>query len=242
MVKPRIAIGIPTGITEVERRAVRESCEQAGARTIFLIEQARAAAIGADMPINEPHGNMIIEIGGGTTEVAVLSLGSMVRSASIRVGGDELDDAIIKYMQRTHNLYIGEKTAEEIKINIGHAYKGDISKTMDIRGRDSVSGLPKTLTINSAEVKDAISDILLEILEAVKYVLNQTPPEIAADIVERGIVMSGGTSLLPGFTDLISIETGVPVILAESPLTCVAIGCGKFIEDTRNLKNYRRFS
>ncbi|MEI0448254.1 rod shape-determining protein [Brachyspira intermedia] len=242
LVKPRIAIGIPTGITEVERRAVRESCEQAGARTIFLIEQARAAAIGADMPINEPHGNMIIEIGGGTTEVAVLSLGSMVRSASIRVGGDELDDAIIKYMQRTHNLYIGEKTAEEIKINIGHAYKGDISKTMDIRGRDSVSGLPKTLTINSAEIKDAIADILIEILEAVKSVLNQTPPEISADIVERGIVMSGGTSMLPGFTDLISMETGVPVILAESPLTCVAIGCGKFIEETRNLKNYRRYS
>lgn len=242
LVKPRIAIGIPTGITEVERRAVRESCEQAGARTIFLIEQARAAAIGADIPINEPHGNMIVEIGGGTTEVAVLSLGSMVKSASIRVGGDELDDAIIRYMQRTHNLHIGERTAEEIKINIGNAFKGSVTQTMDIRGRDSVSGLPKTLTINSAEIKDAIQDTLLEILEAVKSVLNQTPPELAADIVERGIVMSGGTSLLPGFTDLISMETGVPVILAESPLTCVAIGCGKFIEETKNLKNYRRYS
>lgn len=242
LVKPRIAIGIPTGITEVERRAVRESCEQAGARTIFLLEQSRAAAIGAGMPINEPNGNMIVEIGGGTTEIAVLSLGSMVKSASIRVGGDELDEAIVKSMLKTHNLYIGERTAEEIKINIGNAFKGDISKTMDIKGRDSVSGLPKTLTINSAEVKDSINDILVEIVEAIKSVLNQIPPEISADIVERGIVMSGGTSLLHGFTDLVAEETGVPVILAENPLTCVAIGCGKFIEETKNLKNYRRYS
>ena len=239
LVKPRIAIGIPTGITEVERRAVRESCEQAGARTIFLLEQSRAAA---GMPINEPNGNMIVEIGGGTTEIAVLSLGSMVKSASIRVGGDELDEAIVKSMLKTHNLYIGERTAEDIKINIGNAFKGDISKTMDIKGRDSVSGLPKTLTINSAEVKDSINDILVEIVEAIKSVLNQIPPEISADIVERGIVMSGGTSLLHGFTDLVAEETGVPVILAENPLTCVAIGCGKFIEETKNLKNYRRYS
>ena len=242
LVKPRIAIGIPTGITEVERRAVRESCEQAGARTIFLIEQARAAAIGAGMPINEPNGNMIIEIGGGTTEIAVLSLGSMVKTASIRVGGDEFDEAIIKYMQKTYNLYIGERTAEEIKINIGHAYKGDISNTMNIKGRSLVNGLPTTWTINSAEICEAIRDIVEEILEAVKSVLNQIPPEISADIVERGIVMSGGTSLLPGFTDFISQETGVPVILADNPLTCVAIGCGKFIEETKNLKSYRRYS
>ena len=158
-------------------------------------------------------------------KIAVLSLGSMVKSASIRVGGDELDEAIVKSMLKTHNLYIGERTAEEIKINIGNAFKGDISKTMDIKGRDSVSGLPKTLTINSAEVKDSINDILVEIVEAIKSVLNQIPPEISADIVERGIVMSGGTSLLHGFTDLVAEETGVPVILAENPLTCVAIGC-----------------
>lgn len=242
LVRPRIAIGIPTGITEVERRAVRESCEQAGARTIFLLEQARAAAIGADIPINEPRGNMIVEIGGGTTEVAVLSLGSMVQAESIRVGGDELDEAIARYMQRTHNLVIGERTAEEIKINIGHAFKGSLHDTMDIRGRDSITGLPKTLTVNSVEVKDAIHDVLVDILEAIKTVLNRTPPELAADIVERGIVMSGGTSLLPGFTDLVSKDTGVPVILAENPLTCVAVGCGKFIEESRNLKNYKRYS
>lgn len=242
LVKPRIAIGIPTGITEVERRAVRESCEQAGARTIFLIEQARAAAIGAGMPIDEPNGNMIIEIGGGTTEIAVLSLGSMVKSDSVRVGGDEIDEAILNYMKKTHNLLIGDRTAEEIKINIGNASTRDISKTMDIKGRDSVGGLPKTMTINSGEIHEAIQPVLSTILEAVKSVLNQTPPEISADIVERGIVMSGGTSLLHGFTDLVAKETGVPVILAENPLTCVAIGCGKFIEETRNLKNYRRYS
>lgn len=242
LVKPRIAIGIPTGITEVERRAVRESCEQAGARTIFLLEQARAAAIGAGMPINEPNGNMIVEIGGGTTEIAVLSLGSMVKSKSVRVGGNKIDDAIIKHMLREHNIHIGEKTAEEIKINIGDAFKGDISKTMDIRGRNSINGLPKTEKVNSLEVKDAIIDILTEILDAIKSVLNETPPEIAADIVERGIVMSGGTSLLHGLTDLVAKETDVPVILAENPLTCVAIGCGKFIEETKNLKSYRRYS
>ena len=242
LVKPRIAIGIPTGITEVERRAVRESCEQAGARTIFLLEQSRAAAIGAGMPINEPNGNMIVEIGGGTTEIAVLSLGSMVKSASIRVGGDEFDEAIIKHMLKTHQIHIGDRTAEEIKINIGNAYKGDVSKTMDIKGRNSVDGLPKTVTTNSAEVQDALIDIVDQIVDAIKSVLNQIPPEISADIVERGIVMSGGTSLLQGFTDKVSLETGVPVILAENPLTCVAIGCGKFIEETKNLKNYRRYS
>ena len=242
MVKPRIAIGIPTGITEVERRAVRESCEQAGARTIFLLEQARAAAIGAGMPINEPNGNMIIEIGGGTTEIAVLSLGSMVNSKSVRVGGNKIDEAIIRYMLRTHDIHIGERTAEDIKINIGNAFKSDISKTMNIKGRDSIGGLPKTKIVNSAEVKEAINDILMEILDAIKTVLNETPPEVSADIVERGIVMSGGTSLLHGFTDLVSEETGVPVILADNPLTCVAVGCGKFIEETKNLKSYRRYS
>lgn len=239
LVKPRIAIGVPTGITEVERRAVRESCEQAGARTIFLVEQARAAAIGADVPISEPRGNMIVEIGGGTTEVAVLSLGSMVKSASIRVGGDELDEAIIRYMHRTHNLIIGEATAENVKIQLGHAFKGSVNETMDIRGRDSLAGLPKTLTINSMEIKDAMSDILQEIIDAIKGVLSQTPPELTSDIVERGIVMSGGTSLLKDMTDYVSFETGVPVILAESPLTCVAIGCGKFIEEIKNIKKYR---
>ncbi len=239
LARPRIAIGVPTGITEVERRAVRESCEQAGARTIFLVEQARAAAIGADMPISEPRGSMIVEIGGGTTEVAVLSLGSMVRSASIRVGGDELDEAIMKYMHRTHNLIIGEATAENIKIKIGHAANGIASETIDVRGRDSVAGLPKTLTVNSDEIKEAIADILVNIIDTIKSVLSQTPPELASDVVERGIVMSGGTSLLKGLPEYVSAETGVPVILAESPLTCVAIGCGKFIEEVRNIKKLR---
>ena len=194
------------------------------------------------MPINEPNGNMIVEIGGGTTEIAVLSLGSMVKSKSVRVGGNKIDEAIIKHMLKEHNIHIGERTAEEIKITIGNAFKGDISKTIDIKGRNSISGLPKTERVNSAEVRDAIIDILTEILEAIKSVLNETPPEIAADIVERGIVMSGGTSLLQGFTDLVSEQTEVPVILADNPLTCVAIGCGKFIEETKNLKSYRRYS
>ena len=231
LVKPRIAIGIPTGITEVERRAVRESCEQAGARTIFLIEQARAAAIGADMPINEPHGNMIIEIGGGTTEVAVLSLGSMVRSASIRVGGDELDDAIIKYMQRTHNLYIGEKTAEEIKINIGHAYKGDISKTMDIRGRDLGTGLPKTITVHSSEMLEALIEPAMMIVDAVHSVLEKTPPELAADISDKGIYMTGGGCLIDGLDRLLQEKTGINVMIAEDAISCVAKGTGKALDN-----------
>lgn len=241
LVKPRIAIGVPTGITEVEKRAVRESCEQAGAREIYLIEEARAAAIGADIPINEPRGNMVVDIGGGTTEVAVISLGGMVKTQSIRVGGDELDEAIIRYMQQTHNLIIGERTAEEVKMKIGNAFRGSVSETIEIRGRDSIGGLPKTLTTNSEEIKDSMQTPLRQILDAVKSVLDETPPELSADIVERGIVMTGGTSLLKGFPDLISQETGVPVILAESPLTCVAIGCGKFLEETRNLKRYQKY-
>jgi rod shape-determining protein MreB len=241
LVKPRIAIGIPTGITEVEKRAVRESCEQAGAREIYLIEEARAAAIGAEIPINEPRGNMVVDIGGGTTEVAVISLGGMVKTASIRVGGDELDEAIIRYMARTHNLIIGERTAEEVKMKIGNAYKGSVSETMDIRGRDTIAGLPKTLTTNSAEIKEAMLEPLEQILDAAKSVLDDTPPELAADIVERGIVMTGGTALLKGLPDMVSSETGVPVILAENPLTCVAMGCGKFLEETRNLKRYQRY-
>ena len=200
------------------------------------------SAIGAGLDVAEPSGNIIVDIGGGTTEVAVISLGGIVISNSLRIAGDELDEDIVNYIKKEMNLAIGETTAEQIKVQIGCAMPLMTEMSMDIRGRDSVSGLPKTLTINSAEIKDAITDILIEILEAVKSVLNQTPPEISADIVERGIVMSGGTSLLPGFTDLISMETGVPVILAESPLTCVAIGCGKFIEETKNLKNYRRYS
>lgn len=241
LVKPRIAIGVPSGITEVEKRAVRESCEQAGAREIILIEQAKAAAIGAEMPIEEPRGNMIVDIGGGTTEVAVMSLGGMVKTASIRVGGDELDDAIVRYMAKTHNLIIGEPTAEEIKMKIGNAFKGSVTETMDVRGRDSIAGLPKTLTTNSAEIREAMQEPLAQILEAVKGVLDETPPELASDIVERGIVMAGGTALLKGLTDYVGAETGVPVILAENSLTCVAIGCGKFLEMNRNMQSYRKY-
>lgn len=241
LVKPRIAIGVPSGITEVEKRAVRESCEQAGAREIVLIEQAKAAAIGTDMPIEEPRGNMIVDIGGGTTEVAVMSLGGMVKSASIRVGGDELDESIMRYMQRTHSLYIGEQTAEEVKIKIGNAFKGSVTETMDVRGRDSITGLPKTLTTNSAEIREAMQEPVSQILEAIKSVLDETPPELASDIVERGIVMAGGTALLKGLTDYVSAETGVPVILAENSLTCVAVGCGKFLEINRSMKPYRKY-
>lgn len=241
LVKPRIAIGIPTGITEVEKRAVRESCEQAGARSIYLIEEARAAAIGADIPIHEPRGNMIVDIGGGTTEVAVISLGGMVEATSLRVGGDELDDSIMKYMLKTHNILIGETMAEDVKIKIGDSFKGSVSEKMSIRGRDSLEGLPKTIETNSAEIRESMRGPLMQILEAVKAVLDETPPELSADIVERGIVMTGGTSLLKGLPELISSETGVPVILAENPLQCVAIGCGKFLDESKNLKMYQRY-
>ncbi len=235
LVRPRVVIGVPSGITEVEKRAVRESCEQAGAREIFLIEEALAAAIGANIPIHEPAGHMVVDIGGGTTEIAVISLGGMVIADSIRVAGDEFDEAIIKYMRTQYNLIVGERMAEEVKIRLGNAYPEKKMDKMELKGRDAISGLPRTLEIDSAEVRKAIKEPADQILDAIKHALEKTPPELAADIVERGIVMTGGGSLLKGLDKFISKETGVPVIRAENPLTCVVMGTGKFLEEIKNL-------
>jgi len=237
LVKPRVVIGVPSGITEVEKRAVRESAEQAGAREIYLIEEAHAAAIGANIPVQEPAGNMIIDIGGGTTEIAVISLGGMVISDSIRVGGDEFDDAIIKYMRTQYNLIIGERTAEEVKLAIGSAYieKGAEKETFELKGRDAMSGLPRTLVVDAHEVKTALKEPIQAIDEATKIVLERTPPELAADIVERGIVMTGGGCLLRGLDKFLSKQTGVPVIRAENPLNCVALGTGIYLEELKHI-------
>ena len=237
VVKPRIVIGVPSGITEVERRAVQESCEQAGAREIYLIEEPLSAAIGANMPIHEPAGNMIVDIGGGTTEIAVISLGSMVIENSIRVGGDEFDDSIIQYLKRTHNLITGERTAEDIKINLANVWDADPAVVYEIKGRDSISGLPRLLVINAAEIKEALEEPIQQVIDEIKNSLDHTPPELAADIMDRGIVMSGGGSLIRGFTTRVSHETGVPVILAENALTCVAEGTGIYLDELKSMRN-----
>ncbi|MFW5799874.1 MAG: rod shape-determining protein [Spirochaetota bacterium] len=232
-INPRMVIGIPSGITEVEKRAVKESAEQAGAREIYLIEESLAAAIGANIPINEPAGNMIVDIGGGTAEVSVISLGGMVISNSIRIGGNDFDEAIMQHVKKVHNLIIGERTSENVKVTIGNAYPDKDRKrdTMDIKGRDAISGLPRILEMDSVEIRECLQEPINQVLEVVRTTLDQTPPELAADIVERGIVMTGGGSLLKGFSTFISKETGVPVILAENPLTCVVMGAGKFLEE-----------
>ncbi len=239
LVKPQVVIGIPSCITEVEKRAVRESAEQAGAREIYLIEESLAAAIGASIPIQEPAGHMIIDVGGGTSEFSVISLGGMVVTNAIRIGGDEFDDAIINHMKKIHNLVVGESTAEEVKITIGNVYPEKDVQSFEIRGRDSISGLPRILTVDSVEIREALQEPTTMVLEEIKKTLDQTPPELAADIVERGIVMTGGGSLLKGFPKLISKETGVPVILAENPLTCVVLGTGKFLDELKYLKDFR---
>jgi len=236
LVKPRIVICVPSGITEVEKRAVRESAEQAGAREIYLIEEALAAAIGANIPIHEPAGNMVIDIGGGTTEIAVLSLGGMVISDSIRIGGDEFDEAIMKYMRIQYNLIIGERSAEEVKLAIGNAFNEKKNDSYELKGRDAMSGLPRTLIVDSNEVRKALKEPLDAVLEGAIHVLERTPPELSADITERGIVLTGGGSLLKGLDKFLSKETGVPVILAENPLNCVAIGTGKYLEELKNIK------
>jgi len=235
LVRPRVVIGVPSGITEVEKRAVRESAEQAGAREIYLIEEALGAAIGANIPIHEPAGHMIVDIGGGTTEIAVISLGGMVIADSLRVAGDEFDDSIIKYMRTQYNLIIGERMAEEVKFNLGNAYPEKAVETMELKGRDALSGLPRILEIDSSEIRKSLKEPIDQILEAVKHALEKTPPELAADIVERGIVMTGGGSLLKGIDKYISKECGVPVIQAENPLTCVVLGAGKFLEEIRSI-------
>ncbi|CCO07677.1 rod shape-determining protein [Desulforamulus hydrothermalis] len=231
IVKPRVVVSVPSGVTAVEERAVREAALQAGAREAYLIEEPMAAAIGAGLPVHEPTGNMIVDIGGGTTEVAVISLGGIVTSKSIRIAGDEMDDAIIQHVKRTYNLMIGERTAEQIKINIGTAYPLEVEETEEIRGRDLVSGLPKTLQITSTEIYKALSEPVAAILEAIKVTLEKTPPELAADIMDRGIVMAGGGSLLRGLDRLVSDQTGMPVHLAEEPLLAVAYGSGRVLEN-----------
>ncbi len=242
-VRPRVVIGVPGSITEVEKRAVRESVEQAGAREIFLIDEALAAAIGANIPIQEPSGSMIVDIGGGTTEIAVISLGGIVTSKSIRVGGDEFDEAIMNYLKRKHNMLIGETTAEIIKIKIGSVYpeKNEKKNKMEVKGLDAVTGLPKTLVIDASEVRKAFEEPVNNIIEAIKSTLDATPPELAADICEKGIVLSGGGSLVRNFDILLSKVTNVPVILAENPLICVALGTGRFLDEIKfiNQKIYK---
>jgi rod shape-determining protein MreB len=241
-VKPRMVIGVPTCITEVEKRAVRDSAEQAGARDVYLIQESMAAAIGANIPILEPAGHMICDIGGGTTEISVISLGGMVVTNAIRVGGDEFDEAIIKHVRNVHNLIIGESTAENVKITIGNASPDKKIDKIEIKGTDAITGLPRKLEMDSVEVREALQEPINTVIEEIKKTLGQTPPELAADIVERGIVMTGGGSLLKGFPKLIAKETGVPVILAENPLLCVALGAGKFLESLVKEKNSKYFN
>jgi rod shape-determining protein MreB len=238
LIRPRIVICVPSGITQVEKRAVKESAESAGAREVYLIEEPMAAAIGAGLPITEASGNMIVDIGGGTTEVAVISLAGIVYAKSVRVGGDKLDEAIVQYMKRKYNLLIGERTAEQIKIEIGSAYPypgGDV-RTMEVKGRDLVSGIPKTLEIDSDEIRDAIAESVNAIVEAVRIALERTPPELAADIVDKGIVLAGGGACLANLDALLREETGLPVVIAEDPLSCVVLGSGKVLDELDLLK------
>ncbi len=238
--KPRIVICVPSGVTEVEKRAVIEAAIAAGAKekNAYLIEEPMAAAIGAGLPVEEPTGNMIVDIGGGTSEVAVISLGGIVTSKSVRTAGDEFDNSIVNYIKKEYNLAIGERTAEEVKITIGCAYLDDDieSRTKEIRGRDLISGLPKTVEVNSEQVLSALSEPVSIIVEAIKYTLEKTPPELAADIMEAGIVLAGGGALLRGLDKLVASETGMPVHVADEPLNCVAVGTGAALEHIDSLK------
>jgi rod shape-determining protein MreB len=230
--RPRIIIGVPSGITQVEQRAVRDSAEQAGAREVYLIEEPMAAAIGAGLPITEPSGNMVVDIGGGTTDVAVISLAGIVYSKTVKSGGDKMDESIINYIKRKYNLLIGERTAEHIKITIGSAYKVDEeARTMEVRGRDLVSGIPKTLIIDDDEVREAMMEQVQAIVNTIKITLENTPPELASDIVEKGIVLAGGGALLKGIDVLIREETGLPIVIAEDPLSAVVMGTGKALDE-----------
>jgi rod shape-determining protein MreB len=236
LVRPRIIISVPSGITQVEKRAVRDSAQSAGAREVYLVEEPMAAAIGAGLPIQEPSGNMIVDIGGGTTEVAVISLSGIVYSKSIRVGGDEMDEAIVHYVKRKYNLLIGERTAELIKTQIGSAFPMEEKQTYEAKGRDLVAGIPKTLTISDEEVREAILEPVTTIIDTIKIALERTPPELAADIVDRGIVLAGGGSLLKGLDVLIREETELPIAIAEDPLTAVVRGTGKVLDELDLLK------
>jgi len=235
--RPNVMVCVPSGITAVEKRAVEDATKQAGAREAYTIEEPFAAAIGADLPVWEPTGSMVVDIGGGTTEVAIISLGGIVTSRSIRVAGDEMDEAIIQYIKRRYNLMIGERTAEALKLEIGSAMVPDDEESVEIRGRDLVTGLPKTITVTGAEIADALSETVQAIIEAVKVTLEKSPPELAADIMDRGIVLTGGGALLRNLDRLLSKETGMPVHVAENALDCVAIGTGRALENMHLLKS-----
>ncbi len=236
LVRPRIIISVPIGITEVEKRAVRESAEAAGAREVYLIEETMSAAIGAGMPVTEPTGSMVVDIGGGTTGVAVISLAGIVVSKSIKVGGDKMDDAIMQYIKRNYNMLIGERTSEDVKKNLGKEIHNKEMKSMKVKGRDLRSGIPMIIEITSNEVKEALSEPVNDIIDAIKQTLERTPPELSADIVDTGIMLAGGGALLGGLDKLISEETGLPVKIAEDPLTCVVLGSGKALDELKILK------
>ena len=233
---PRVVIAIPSGITAVEKRAVEDSARQAGAREVYLVEEPMAATIGAGLSVQEPGGNLMVDVGGGTTEVAVISLGGIVLSKTVRIAGDEMDGAIAQHLKRTYNLMVGERTAEEVKVKVGSAFPLDEEMTMEVKGRDLVAGLPKTLTISSQEIREAMSDPINAIVEAVKLTLEQTPPELSADLVDKGIMMAGGGALLKGLDKLLNEETGLPVHIAENPLNTIAMGTGKILEEIEILK------
>jgi rod shape-determining protein MreB len=234
--KPRVVICVPSGVTEVEKRAVEEATVHAGGKEAFLIEEPMAAAIGANMPVAEPSGSMVVDIGGGTSEVAVISLGGIVTSKSLRVAGDELDEAIVHYIKKEYNLMIGERTAEEIKMAIGAAYPKEKDESIEVRGRDLITGLPKNLSITSSEITEALKEPVNSIVDSIKLTLEKTPPELASDIMDRGIMLTGGGALLSGLDLLIKEETGMPVYIAENPLDCVVKGAGKVLEEINILK------
>jgi rod shape-determining protein MreB len=231
LVRPRIIIGIPSEVTQVEKRAVKDSALKAKASEVYLVDQAMAAAIGAGLPITEPSGNMVVDIGGGTTDIAVISLAGIVYSKSVRVAGNEMDEAVIQYIKKKYNLLIGERTAEQVKLEIGSAFPLDEPITMEIKGRDLIEGIPKTLTVTDAEIREALAEPISIILNAVRVALERTPPELSADIVDRGIVLTGGGSLLRNLDKLLREETGLPVSVAEDPLSCVVLGTGKMLSD-----------
>ena len=238
---PYVMVCVPSGITAVEQRAVEDATRQAGARDAYTIEEPFAAAIGADLPVWEPTGSMVVDIGGGTTEVAVISLGGIVTSRSVRVAGDEMDEAIIAYVKKTYNLMIGERTSEQLKIDIGSAMKTDSGSSMEIRGRDLVTGLPKTINVSSDEITEALSDTINAIVDAVKVTLEKCPPELSSDIMDRGIVLTGGGALLRNLDKLLTRETGMPVLVAENPLDCVAIGTGRALDNIDLFKSRSGF-
>jgi len=236
LTKPNVLICIPSGVTPVERRAVREACKKAGAQTVLIIEEPMAAAVGAGLPVNAPTGSMIVDVGGGTSEIAVISLGGIVSSRSIRCAGDAFDTSIINYIKKKYNLLIGERTAENIKLEIGSAYPGTNEETMEVKGRNLLSGLPENITVSSAEIRDALVESLSKVIDAIKATLEGTPPELAADIIDHGITLAGGGALLRGLDKLINRETGMPVYIAEFPLDCVAEGTGRILE---NIEQYQ---